>query len=698
MWTAFLDRFPVWSDLTVLFGLNILFQSTLIILIGLAGMHILRMRRAGAAAQSLLLRICLSGVLLAPAALLVSSSAGIKGFRLETPLHGIHSVSAPSATAPRTPSAVSLPSNRGERFSQRENSASTQKMRSSSQAAPLLASTRLPATPDLSRNNTPGNVTRLAPASPPMAPDESRASSRGITHKLPALFLLAWVFLALFFTLRAVAITLYIRRIRSLSFPLLPHHADLGKSAADELGIPMPLILQSPYVSSALLTGVFRPIILIPFGGEENLMATREIFLHEFAHKARRDPLWLHLCQMAKILFPFQPLLWTLARHIEELSDYACDDYVIQHTGGNKTYAAMLLNLARTSQLRVIEASAGSGILSSRFPLVRRIQRILDNSYSRHISVSANEAMSFTIIFLCAVTLSGFIGFRGKSFAQESKFSETLSRGGRTAALTLFPMVEKQIGVVLKHAGGLSATVEAALREKSAPMDENPVSENESAASPTGNNTVFTEASSAPASTLSMLSGVENVSGLLTATEPDPAPASANYDVENSPVEQNTGKRSSVSPNTPFLPPSLTETRVVYLPEAATDNTDIQVPAGEFQTPAKEQETYSGLKSNLDWGKRSPVWSPDGKTIAFTEDTGFGIWIAPSGGGEPRLVYDNRGEWEYEGRKFGGGNMRTLCFTPDGKNITFVNYVFDRTRGSRRISTAGKSLSWASFR
>ena len=93
--------------------------------------------------------------------------------------------------------------------------------------------------------------------------------------------------------------------------------------------------------------------------------------------------------------------------------------------------------------------------------------------------------------------------------------------------------------------------------------------------------------------------------------------------------------------------------------------------------------------------QQNPVWSPDGKTIAFNGNGGGEIYTIPAGGGAPTKIYDN---W---GKKKGfppapngtlvGGNMITLGFTPDGKEIYFLDDIIDPARGSSYTPYIGES-------
>ena len=83
-------------------------------------------------------------------------------------------------------------------------------------------------------------------------------------------------------------------------------------------------------------------------------------------------------------------------------------------------------------------------------------------------------------------------------------------------------------------------------------------------------------------------------------------------------------------------------------------------------------------------GQENPVWSPDGKTIAFTGYAGTNIYTVPATGGEPTFVYDNAVDpagFVYNGVNYHSGDMVTLGFTPDGAEIIFRDTLLDPARG-----------------
>jgi Tol biopolymer transport system component len=98
-----------------------------------------------------------------------------------------------------------------------------------------------------------------------------------------------------------------------------------------------------------------------------------------------------------------------------------------------------------------------------------------------------------------------------------------------------------------------------------------------------------------------------------------------------------------------------------------------------------DPKTIQGVALDYQW---NPVWSPDGKTIAFTGQGGYCIYTVPATGGAPTLIYDNMGKQKgfvWNGVPFGTGSMSPIGFTPDGKEITFRDFIFDPARGDTMI-------------
>ncbi len=98
------------------------------------------------------------------------------------------------------------------------------------------------------------------------------------------------------------------------------------------------------------------------------------------------------------------------------------------------------------------------------------------------------------------------------------------------------------------------------------------------------------------------------------------------------------------------------------------------------------QKPVSGgsLERLFDLAAREPVFSPDGKTIAYVEDRGRGsgggaLWVIPAKGGAPALVAD-------------AANASSPIWSPDGRMLAFVDYAAAEKIHIVRLGLDGKPV------
>ena len=87
------------------------------------------------------------------------------------------------------------------------------------------------------------------------------------------------------------------------------------------------------------------------------------------------------------------------------------------------------------------------------------------------------------------------------------------------------------------------------------------------------------------------------------------------------------------------------------------------------------EEVVISLENSIEY----PVYSPDEADVAFSNN--IGIWLISARGGEPELLFDTVMYFEEEDIR-SAQNCRTLCFTPDGSEVTFMYYTYDEDFGS----------------
>ena len=189
-----------------------------------------------------------------------------------------------------------------------------------------------------------------------------------------------------------------------------------GAGSRDELRtlsqaalVRVPAFLMSDDVQAPLLTGLFRPAIIIPKGEGPAVMAAEvhAVLVHELAHLARHDCLWNLIARiLCAVAFP-QPLVWVLARRMEEASDEVADDTVLCAGVPATCYARNLADWAERFTPSPHEGAAGIGVISFRSSVARRIARTLRRG--RPLATRISRKM-VTCVCLSAVVATALVG------------------------------------------------------------------------------------------------------------------------------------------------------------------------------------------------------------------------------------------------------------------------------------------------
>ncbi|MGO9199718.1 MAG: M56 family metallopeptidase [Limisphaerales bacterium] len=140
-------------------------------------------------------------------------------------------------------------------------------------------------------------------------------------------------------------------------------------------------LLQSANGLMPVTWGCWRPVILLPAQADEwPIERRRAVLLHELAHVKRWDCLTQMMARVACAVYWFNPLVWVAARRMCVERERACDDVVLNGGCKASTYAAHLVEIARSFR-RVPQAAAIAMARSSR--LGGRIAAIVDASRAR---------------------------------------------------------------------------------------------------------------------------------------------------------------------------------------------------------------------------------------------------------------------------------------------------------------------------
>ena len=173
-----------------------------------------------------------------------------------------------------------------------------------------------------------------------------------------------------------------------------------------------PLLLTHPSVQSPFLAGYRRPAIFLPdtYAADFDADALRAIFVHELAHRDRRDNLWTLAARLLSALLWPQPLLWLLARKLEHLSEDACDQAVLAAQCPPRAYADCLLFLAARPPLTPRQRTLNAGVAPFRSSIGRRISRILALQGVRPMSpITLRLRLSIAALTVAAALSGAFL-------------------------------------------------------------------------------------------------------------------------------------------------------------------------------------------------------------------------------------------------------------------------------------------------
>jgi TonB family protein len=133
-------------------------------------------------------------------------------------------------------------------------------------------------------------------------------------------------------------------------------------------------------ISVPVVSGFFRPVILLPRSAEFWTAAHRNAALqHELQHVERKDLWTMLIAHLACAIYWFHPLAWVLARCSRHEQELACDDAVLASGLDPAAYAEALVAAARElTSTRLI----GCHMLTRR-NLKSRIARLFDSGLAR---------------------------------------------------------------------------------------------------------------------------------------------------------------------------------------------------------------------------------------------------------------------------------------------------------------------------
>ena len=171
-------------------------------------------------------------------------------------------------------------------------------------------------------------------------------------------------------------------------------------------------VATSPSISSPMVLGILRPIIVFPDDLVEKLSADKLalVLMHELAHVRRWDNLTLLLHRLVSAVLFFHPAVWLCGRMLRREAEQACDDLVVCTTGRSEAYAHGLAHVAEravhfSSLMRRIPTM--NAFAATESDLTLRIRRALGGG-ARRMGRRMRVLAAVLLCPLAAVTLPSY--------------------------------------------------------------------------------------------------------------------------------------------------------------------------------------------------------------------------------------------------------------------------------------------------
>ena len=178
-------------------------------------------------------------------------------------------------------------------------------------------------------------------------------------------------------------------------------------------------IFESSEVSSPIVLGFFKPLILVPRGLIEKMRdkELRVVLLHEMSHIFHRDQITVVLQRIFIIQNWWNPLAYILSADFSRAREEISDNHVLLKND-KREYAECLVNLAEKTSLS-LHFMVPAALVSPHIPLTERIKNIL--SKERNMETKLKKSTVGAILFASLILIGMIAGYRLTFAAVDNK-------------------------------------------------------------------------------------------------------------------------------------------------------------------------------------------------------------------------------------------------------------------------------------
>lgn len=187
-----------------------------------------------------------------------------------------------------------------------------------------------------------------------------------------------WLIGALLFTIRMLGGFIFLNRLKTKS-KLIEDSTLVGNldQLCNQLKIKGKVLLkQSEAISSPLVMGVLKPVIIFPLGLIQALPTEQieAVLLHELAHIKRNDFLINIVINVLQVVYFYHPAFWWLNAQLDDEREYDCDESTVLLTANPLVLAKALASISEFNLQPKTPALAFAGRKNQ---MLKRIKRIV---------------------------------------------------------------------------------------------------------------------------------------------------------------------------------------------------------------------------------------------------------------------------------------------------------------------------------
>jgi bla regulator protein BlaR1 len=170
----------------------------------------------------------------------------------------------------------------------------------------------------------------------------------------------------------------YINRLRKNSNAVQDEWNHIVNSLSESLNIKRAVAMAEAGITSPMVVGFMKPVILFPFGLLSGLTTEQveTILIHELSHVRRQDYIINLFQAVVETIFFFNPFVILISSFIREERENCCDDMVIAKGISPIIYVRTLAQLEASRS----SSTLALGISGNKNQLLNRIKRIMENS------------------------------------------------------------------------------------------------------------------------------------------------------------------------------------------------------------------------------------------------------------------------------------------------------------------------------